>query len=158
VSSRPQTAEKPSKGSVIPYVGPQLFRKGYKFFSSNTLERATLPVRQSGVWHWGDSGESVEFDSVTVTPILDAGDHPDFRVRASNGTGDQVEFLASSYGHARNYIERPILGDLTRTHWTYNEYLIRMNQLQGRVDGRPINKGTMGQGFGTLEYSWGMGL
>jgi hypothetical protein len=143
---------------LVPYVGPQLFRKGYKFFSSNTLERATLPVRQSGLWHWGESGKSVEFDSVTVTPILDAGDHPDFQVRASNGTGDQVEFLASSYGHARNYIERPILGDLTRTHWTYNEYLIRMNELQGRVDGRPINKETMGHGFGTLEYSWGMGL
>jgi hypothetical protein len=143
---------------LVPYVGPQLFRKGYKFFSSNVLERATLPVRQSGLWHWGGSNQSVEFDSIRVSPVLGSGEHPDFEVRARNQAGDHVEFVASSYGHARNYIERPILGGRTRTHWTYNEYLIRMNELQGRVDGRPVNATTMGQGFGTLEYTWGMGL
>jgi len=143
---------------LVPYVGPQLFRSGYRFFSSNTLERATIPVRQTGLWDWGDRERLVEFDSVSVVPILDGGDHPDFTVRAENGRGEYVEFLASSYGHARSYIERPLLNDLTRTHWTYNEYMIRTDNLRGRIDGDVVDSSSMGQGFGTLEYSWGLGI
>lgn len=143
---------------LVPYIGPQLLRKGYKFFSSQTLERLTLPVQQSGLWNWAHSDERAEFDSIEVSPVFGQGEHPDFRVRARNQSGDTVEFVASSYGHARSYIERPLLRDQTRTHWTYNEYLVRLEDLEGRVNGRPVNTRTMGQGFGTLEYSWGLGL
>jgi hypothetical protein len=44
------------------------------------------------------------------------------------------------------------------THWSYNEYMFRMANLNGRIAGQPINAATMGQGFGNLEYSWGLGL
>lgn len=144
--------------AMIPYVGPQLLRKGYQFFSSNALERMTLPVQQSGMWDWGTSEKLVEFDTATVTPILDSGAHPDFAVRARNEQGDDVTFVADTYGHARNYIDRPILGGRLDSHWSYNEYLFRMAQLEGQISGRRVSAETMGQGFGTLEYSWGLGL
>lgn len=143
---------------MIPFVGPQLFRKGYRFFGSESVERATVPVRQSGLWEWGDSGKRAEFDSVSVTPVLDSDAHPDFVVEARNDQGDHVRFLADSYGHARNYIERPVLRGQTETHWSYNEYLIRMAGLEGRIHGEVLNKDKMGQGFGTLEYATGLGL
>jgi hypothetical protein len=144
--------------AMIPYLGPQIFRKGYKFFSSNTLERMTIPVRQSGMWEWGESGEVIEFDSAEITPVLNEEDHPDFEVRVSNDQGDYVSFHAGCYGHARNFLERPILGGRAESHWSYNEYMFRMEELQGRVDGRVITPEKLGQGYGTLEYSWGLGL
>lgn len=143
---------------MIPYIGPQLFRKGYRFFSSNALERASVPARQSGLWDWGTSERLAEFDTVRVTPIVDSGPHPDFAVRARNEEGDFVEFVATTYGHARNHIDRPILRGQMETHWSYNEYMFRMNELEGRIGDGVVNEETMGQGYGTLEYSWGLGL
>lgn len=144
--------------TMIPFLGPQLFRKGYRYFSSNTLERATIPIRQSALWDWGSGEGLVEFDRASVTPVLHSGSHPDFEVEVRNDSGDRVSFLASSYGHARNYLDRPILGGRGESHWSYNEYMFRMANLEGTVDGRVVNGDRMGQGFGTLEYTWGLGL
>ena len=143
---------------MVPFIGPQLFRRGYKFFSSNRLERLTIPLRQSGFWHWGDGSGQVEFDRVTVEPLLDGGEHPDFDVRVENDAGDYVRFVARTYGHARNWLERERLGGRFDSHWSYNEFMFRMAGLAGRVDGRNIDKASLGTGFGTLEYSTGLGL
>ncbi|WP_136716360.1 hypothetical protein [Halorientalis salina] len=143
---------------MIPFLGPQLLRRGYRFLPSNVLERATVPVRQNGLWDWGTSEPAVDFDTASVTPILHSDTHPEFEVRARNDQGDFVEFVASPYGHARNHIDRPVLGDRLESHWSYNEYLIRMRDLEGRIGDTAVSSETMGQAFGTLEYSWGMGL
>jgi len=147
-----------SFSAMIPFVGPQLFRRGYKFFSSNTLERVTIPLRQSGFWHWGSGEGHVEFDRVTIEPIFDGSDHPDFDVRVETDDGDYVSFVARTYGHARNWLEREKLGGRVDSHWSYNEYMFRMAGLAGRVDGTQIDETSMGTGFGTLEYSTGLGL
>jgi hypothetical protein len=36
--------------------------------------------------------------------------------------------------------------------------MFRMRELSGRIADKVINKKTMGNGFGSLEYTWGMGL
>ncbi|WP_136687262.1 hypothetical protein [Halorhabdus amylolytica] len=146
-----------SFSTMVPFVGPQLFRRGYKFFSSNRLERLTIPLRQSGFWHWG-SGGHVEFDRVTIEPLVDTGAHPDFDVRVENDDGDYVSFVARTYGHARNWLERERLGGQVASHWSYNEFMFRMAGLAGRVDGRNLDEASLGPGFGTLEYSTGLGL
>jgi len=152
---------------MVPFVGPQLFRSGYGYSSSSAMEELTVPVRQSGIWHDGDSDETVEFPSASVTPILDdgpyeesdaSGSHPDFRVRAETDDGEYVEFVARSYGHARNYIDRDVLGGRAETHWSYNEYLVEVDELEASVDGYDVNDADLGAGYGTLEYSWGLGL
>ena len=143
--------------AMVPFVGPQLFRRGYKFFSSTRLERLTIPLRQSAFWHWGDGGHT-EFDRVTIEPLLDAGDHPDFDVRVENDDGDYVSFVAQTYGHARNWLERERLEGRFDSHWSYNEFMFRMAGLAGRVGDRRIDEASMGNGFGTLEYSTGLGL
>lgn len=141
---------------IIPYVGPQLFRRGYRFFSSNVLERSTIPVKESGLWDWGGSEQPVEFDTVRVAPVVDSGPHPEFTVRARNQQGDSVEFVAAPYGHVRNRFDRPVLRGCVETHWSYNEYLFRMEDLEGRIGDAVVSDETMGQGFGTLEYAWGL--
>jgi hypothetical protein len=144
--------------AFVPYVGPQLIRTGDSFFASNALEQATIPIQQSGLWDWGTSDQLVRFDTARVTPLGDAGPQPDFAVQARNQQGDSVKFIASSYGHAQNYIDRPVLRGQRETHWSYNEYLFRMEELEGRIGDTVVSKETMGQGFGTLEYTWGVGL
>jgi len=144
--------------AFVPFLGPQLLRRGYRFFDSKRLERATIPVKQSALWDSATGDRLVEFDSATIEPVFDDGPHPSFEVAVDDGDGNYVEFTATSYGHARNYIDRSLLGGLTESHWSYNEYLFRMEGLQGNIDGRPIHKEAVGQGFGTLEYACGLGL
>jgi len=144
--------------AFIPFLGPQVLRRGYRFFDSKRLERATIPVRQSALWESATGDRIVEFKSATIEPVFDGGPHPHFEVEVSDGNGNYVEFTATSYGHARNYIDRPLLGGVTESHWSYNEYLFRMEDLKGTIEGRPINRETVGQGFGTLEYACGLGL
>jgi hypothetical protein len=142
---------------LIPFLGPQLFRRGYKFFASNSAERLTIPLKQSGFWHWGSGEGEIDFDRIRVEPLLDTGDHPDFDVRVENDDGDYVRFVARTYGHARNWLDRERLGGRVASHWSYNEFMFRMAGLAGRIDGRRIDEASMGTGFGTLEYSTGLG-
>ncbi|WP_253737262.1 hypothetical protein [Halohasta salina] len=144
--------------AFIPFLGPQVLRRGYRFFDSKRVERSTIPIRQSALWESSTGDRIVEFDSATIEPVFDGGPHPHFEVEVSDGNGNHVAFTATSYGHARNYIDRSILGGLTESHWSYNEYLFRIDDLTGVVEGKPINSETMGQGFGTLEYACGLGL
>jgi len=144
--------------AFVPFVGPQLLRRGYRFFDSTRLERATVPIRQSGLWESATGDRIVEFDSATIEPVFTGGDHPEFAVSVSDDAGNRVGFRAASYGHARNYIDRPLLGGAVDSHWSYNEYLFRTTNLRGRIDGDPITAETTGQGFGTLEYACGLGL
>jgi len=144
--------------AFVPFLGPQLLRRGYRFFDSKRLERATIPVKQSALWDSATGDRLVEFDSATIEPVFDDGPHPSFEVAVDDGDGNYVEFTATSYGHARNYIDRSLLGGLTESHWSYNEYLFRMDGLKGNIKGESITKETVGQGFGTLEYACGLGL
>ena len=144
--------------AFIPFLGPQVLRRGYRFFDSKRLERSTIPVRQSALWELSTGDRIVEFESATIEPVFDDGPHPHFEVEVSDGDGNHVAFTATSYGHARNYIDRSMLGGLTESHWSYNEYLFRMDDLRGEIEGKQIDGETMGQGFGTLEYACGLGL
>lgn len=144
--------------AYIPYIGRQLFRKGYTFFPNEKQEQRTLPVGQAGFWDWYGPSEQILFNKAVVTPLFTGGKHPDFAVEVSNKQGDFLQFQANVQGHTRFYIDRPILGGRKETHWSYNEYMFRMAGLNGRIGDKLINQETMGQGFGNLEYSWGLGL
>lgn len=142
----------------VPYLGPQLFRNGHRFFQSGKLERATISLRQAGQWEWGDSGKQTLFDTARVEPVLDSGSHPRFAVHVRNKQDDFVKFVATPYNHVRNYIDHPFLHGLAKSHYTHNEYLFRTEKLEGRVGGRKVTEKMMGRGFGNLEYTWGLGL
>jgi len=144
--------------AFVPFVGPQLLRRGYNFFDSTRLERSTVPIRHSGLWDSASGDKVVSFDSASIEPVFNGGDHPQFEVTVSDDEGNRVAFRAVSYGHARNYIDRPLLGGLLESHWSYNEYLFRTENLRGRIDGEALSDETTGQAFGTLEYACGLSL
>lgn len=144
--------------AYVPYLGLNLFRKGYRFFKSNRLEQATLPITQSATWIPPGASQPVHFNRMSATPILGLGPHPHFAVHAHNRQGDHLSFTAVPYGLSRFYIDRPLLGGLVESHWNYNEYMFRMEALDGAVAGAPITRKTHGQAFGSLEYTYGLGL
>ena len=142
----------------VPYVGFNLIRRGYKFFRSNRRERAALPVSQNAFFFAHDATEAVKFSRVIARPILDSEGHPSFEIEARNSQGDSIAFHASTNGHARFYLDRPLLGGRLTSHWSYNEYVFHMEQLRGTIQGREISQKTMGQGYGNIEYTWGLGF
>jgi len=144
--------------AYVPYLGLNLFRKGYKFFRSNRLEQATLPITQSAAWIPPGGVEPVKFNRMAATPVLGRGPHPQFEIAARNDRGDHIAFTAAPYGLSRFYIDRPILGGLVESHWNYNEYMFRMDDLRGAIDGRPLSRANNGQAYGSLEYTYGLGL
>lgn len=144
--------------AYLPYVGLNLFRKGYRFFQNNRLERASLPIKPSAHWLPTGSAEPIRFDRVSAAPLLGRGPYPHFGVTASRDSGDAVAFTAVPYGLSRFYIDRPVLSGRVETHWNYNEFMFRMEDLKGRMLGRPLSRDTMGQAFGSFEYTYGLGL
>jgi hypothetical protein len=133
-------------------------RQGYTFFRRNLLEQATLPILPAGFWDRPGPSEQIFFNKARITPILDDGPHPTFDVSAANRRGDSLRFRAVPYGHTRYYIDRPLLDGRLASHWSYNEYMVRLERLDGQIRGKPITTETMGQGFGSLEYAWGLGF
>jgi hypothetical protein len=144
--------------SYVPYIGPNLFRRGYKFFNKEWIEQRTISVAPAAYIDFHGATERLDFDTAKITPILGNGPHPDFGVHAKFKNGDFIRFRAECYGHAGQYIDRSVLNGRASTHWTYNEYMFRMRELSGRIGEKLINKKTMGNGFGSLEYTWGLGL
>ena len=144
--------------AYLPYVGLNLFRKGYRFFRSERLEGAALTIKPSATWVPAGGGAPIRLDRVSATPRLGRGPYPQFDVRAANAAGDSIAFTAATYGLSRFYIDRPVLGGLAETHWNYNEFMFRMDGLSGSIAGRPLAPATMGQAFGSFEYTYGLGL
>ncbi len=143
--------------AYLPYLGLNLFRKGYRFFRSERLEGATLPIKPSA--QWIPPGQlPIHFDTISATPRLGRGPYPQFDVRAANSNGDRISFTAAPYGLSRFYIDRPALGGLVETHWNYNEFMFRLDDLDGQMAGRPLRRETVGQAYGSFEYTYGLGL
>lgn len=145
--------------AYVPYVGLNLFRKGYTFFDSNRKEQAALAISPKAFWDWPDGRQRIWLKKRTkVVPVLGRGEHPQFEVSTENEAGDFIRFTAVPYGRAHLYLDRPILRGRKTSRWDYNEYMFRAENLNGRIQGQTINSETFGQGFGTLEYTWGLGI
>jgi len=140
----------------VPFVGPHLLRRGDWFFPA-WIENLTFQLQESAYFCRGGSWRQTAFSKVSVDPILSNGSHPKFIVSAKAENGDFIRFLAGTYTHAQVLLERRMLGPLS-SMYNYNEYLFRIEQLEGSIGGKPISSSQVGPGFGNCEYSWGLGL
>ncbi|MCI0394962.1 MAG: hypothetical protein L0332_15065 [Chloroflexi bacterium] len=141
----------------IPYLGLNLFRRGEWFFPG-FLETTTIPIKPNGYFAWGDSLEMVRFNKVRVTPTTWTNGCPAFAVECRSSAGDFIRYRIEPYGHAQLTLDRPLLRGLWRSTFNYNEYMFRVRELSGNVGGRPLGTSRPGNGFGNIEYTWGMGL
>jgi hypothetical protein len=143
--------------AYIPYIGLNLFRRKYSFYSPR-LEQTALSLHSTAVLDIPSQSEVKQFNKCRVTPIPNGGPHPTFMVKAEDSDGDFLTFHIEPYGHTRIPMKRKLLRRTIETHYDYNEYIFRMNQLDGRVGSHIINPQTAGSGYGSLEYTWGLGL
>ena len=143
--------------AYVPYLGLNLFRRQYRFYSPR-LEQTALPIHSGAFLDIPGRSEVKQFNKCRVTPIPNGGPHPAFTVRAQAPDGDFLSFVIQPYGHTRIPMKRKLLRRAVETHYDYNEYIFRMGELDGRVGSRTINHQTAGSGYGSLEYTWGLGL
>lgn len=144
--------------AYVPYVGLNLFRKGYRLFSREWMERTTLSILPGAYWDPAGPEERFLFDHVRVTPRLTGREYPSFEVFARRRGGDFISFIAEPYGRTRSFVDRPLLGGEREAHWNYNEFMFRMAAVEGSINGRLVSHRTMGNGFGSLEYTYGLAL
>ncbi len=143
--------------AFIPYVGLNLLRRG-DWFYPNALEKLTIPVRRTGYFNRGDSKQTVDFDHVNITPQLNGSEFPEFDVTCRANSGDHFSFRLLPHAHAQVLLDRRIFGGLWFSRYNYNEYLFRMGNVQGEIAGMKLTPQTVGNGWGNIEYTWGMGL
>jgi hypothetical protein len=142
--------------AYVPYLGLNFFRRQYRFYSPR-LEQTGLTLHSGAFLDIPGQSEVKQFNKCRVTPIPN-GTHPTFTVKAEAPDGDFISFQIEPYGHTRIPMKRKLLRRTIETHYDYNEYIFRMNQLNGRVGSHLINAQTAGSGYGSLEYTWGLGL
>ncbi|MFZ0546836.1 MAG: hypothetical protein WAM60_15425 [Candidatus Promineifilaceae bacterium] len=143
--------------AYIPYVGLNFFRRKYYFYSPR-LERTALPIHSNAFLDIPGRSEVKQFKKCRVTPMPNGGSYPTFMVQSEAADGDFLSFCIEPYGHTRIPMKRKLFRRTVETHYDYNEYIFRMSGLDGRVDGRSITHQTAGSGYGSLEYTWGLGL
>jgi hypothetical protein len=141
--------------AFIPYLGPHLLRRGDWFFP-NIVEKATVPIKGGAYFFWPDTHDLVQFDRRRITPLLSDKPYPDFLIECRSSAGDYLTYRAVSYSHAQVLLDERIL-KVVPMRYNYNEYMFQIEDLAGQVGGRPVNKKTVGQGFGNIEYTWGLG-
>jgi hypothetical protein len=143
--------------AFIPYVGLNGLRRGDWFFP-NLIERATYRVLQSSYLLPGGTGTPIFFDDTRITPLRGRTPHPQFAVSCRSANGDFFQYRIDPYAHTQFLLDHPLWGSRWHSRYNYNEYLHHMQDVRGRVAGRPLNLTQLGPGFGNLEYTWGFGL
>jgi hypothetical protein len=141
----------------IPFLGPHLLRRGDWFFNG-FLENLALPLQQSA-YFW-DAGTGEQFSlkpRIGVRPGAN-GQLPRFAVSCEAGNGDYLLLEALPYAHHQVLLDRPLLRGRWQSRYNYNEYVVRSSSLTGRLNRRPLDMPRYGQGYGNMEYSWGLGL
>ncbi len=143
--------------AFIPYVGLNGLRRGDWFFP-NLIERTTYRVLQSAYLLPGGTGTPIFFDDTTITPLRGRTPHPQFAVSCRSANGDFFQYRIDPYAHTQFLLDHPLWGSRWHSRYNYNEYLHHMQDVRGRVAGRPLALTQLGPGFGNLEYTWGFGL
>lgn len=141
----------------IPYVGLNFLRKG-DWFYADAVESKTISISQNAFFVWGDSLEMVRFNRLRVTPHIRRDEYPDFTVECRSAAGDHIAYRIESYAHAQVLMDRPLLKGRLLSSYNYNEYMFRVKELRGVVGGRDLTQAGLGNGFGNIEYNWGLGI
>ncbi|MCL4870271.1 MAG: hypothetical protein KJ063_15005 [Anaerolineae bacterium] len=143
--------------AFVPYVGPHLLRRGHWFFP-HWLERAAASIKPSAYFAHGGSWYPVEFEQTQVSILPARRGHPHFAVRCQAKNGDFIQYRLEPHAHTGFLLDRPRLGGWWRSRFNYNEYLFQIQELSGRIFGKPLKPQSLGSGFGNLEYTWGLGI
>lgn len=145
----------------VPYFGLQNFRRSDSFFSP-WLERMVKPIIPTAYFNFADSDDEIVFDTVEVIILDDNGTidrkKPKLYIHAQSENGDYLKMIIQAHAHAQFLLDRRVIARIWQTMYNYNEFPIKVLKMRGKIGDRVLSKGTLGQGWGNLEYTWGMSL
>lgn len=139
----------------VPYLGLHVLRRGDWFFPK-PLENLSAPLLANAYFWDATTGDLTIFDRRVSVRVHPNSRYPNFTVHCTTTTGDSLTYHTRSYSHNQVIMERPL--GRWDSLYNYNEYLFRVDDLTGRVAGRPLSPRTLGTGYGNCEYTWGLGL
>ncbi len=143
--------------SFGPYLGFQMFRRGDKFLP-RTFERVTSHLGTTSYFYDAQTGEIENFERYRLQAFPRKGTFPWFTVEAWNRKGNFIKFIANAHGHAQFLLDRRVVKRLWISRFNYNEFMFKVEKLQGKIGQKTLNKQTLGQGWGNHEYTWGFSL
>ncbi|MBD3193335.1 MAG: hypothetical protein GF308_22055 [Candidatus Heimdallarchaeota archaeon] len=146
-------------GSILSYftayAGFQAFRRSPHIWP-HTLESHTRNILSSAYYYDSQTHQEYNFNKVEIVPEVRGTKFPYFKCKATNpGTVDFMEFRCYPYQHTNFITERPLVNGVTNK-FTYNEYLVRIKDLQLRIADIEIDPKKFGNIYGNCEYTWGL--
>jgi len=151
--------------TFIPYAGLHNFRRADNHFS-NWAENRLMKISPTAyfIWQTNEKHRETIFDHVDVKIENDGKDFhnslPIVKVRARKNNGDFLQVKVRAHGHAQFHLDRAVLKHFWMSRWNYNEYMVHVDVISGRIGGERIRteQKDIGQGWGNMEYAFGMSL
>jgi len=151
--------------TFIPYFGVHNARRADRHFT-DFFENRLLKIAPSAYFIWESQPEMKEtkFDQVSLrieNQVKDLYDNlPVVKLRVANDTGDYLNIVVRAHGHAQFHLDRAVLKQFWMSRWNYNEFMVHIDHISGKINGKSIstNQEDIGEGWGNMEYTWGMSL
>ena len=145
-------------GAFQPYIGLQLLKRTNKIYRAG-IERAIRSYGGNAFYVDMESEKTYTFDKIIIRPIIEQTlEHPGFHTKVSSKNGDFIEMKLRSHGHTRFLLERPYFRNVVLSHFNYNEFMTKVMDIKGKINGQDLDLGKLGQGWGNQEYTWGISL
>lgn len=138
-------------------IGFQLFNR--KDLPMNQfLDRFKYHLKPRGFFYNTETNSSVEFDSCQTIPILEGKEITGFYVEGRMSNGEFIRLKLKPHGHSRFTMKKKFLRNLLTTKYTYNEYMIKVVGFSGSIMNRKVSVKSLGNGWGNVEYTYGISL
>ncbi|MDH5401607.1 MAG: hypothetical protein OEY49_03870 [Candidatus Heimdallarchaeota archaeon] len=145
----------------IPYFGSHIFRRNDNFYNP-ILERTKFNLMPTSYFYDYTNEKEYVFSKIDILPIGKNGKidryKPQFTVYAENDKGDYIKFIINAHGHAQFLLNRRVIKRLWETKFNYNEFMVKVEKLQGKLGDLQLPYKNMGEGWGNLEYTWGLSI
>jgi len=150
--------------SFIPFFGFQNFRRKDKFYSTKNENKRIKINPTSYFIIEGKYKRELRFNKIDIELLysnkkVNEG-LPKLNLKLSNNENEWLEVNIMSNGHAQFHLERGYFKNIIKSKWSYNEYMIKVNSFSGVLNGIEMNelKKEMGNGWGNMEYTYGMSI
>jgi hypothetical protein len=146
-------------GSVLSYfsayIGFQALRRNLSIWP-HSLESHTRNIQSSAYFYDNKTHQEYNFKKVKIKPETRKGKLPYFKCEGTNPqTNDLLSFRCYPYQHTNFITERPLVNGITNK-FTYNEYPVRVKDLELKIDNNQHDYEFHEPIFGNCEYTWGL--
>lgn len=150
--------------TFIPYAGLHNIRRADRHFG-DWAENRLFKIKPTAYFiREGETQQEVLFTKVNLKIENDGKPFtkslPKVKLIVSNDKGDHLRIFVKAHAHAQFHLDRAVIHQFWMSRWNYNEYPVKIQGIVGKINGERIrtNMEGLGQGWGNMEYAFGMSL